>query len=240
MLIDKIKDFFSKKKNGIREEIEEYNGEKSKPEKTEDKGIKTDKKKLENLVVFLIILIITILIINYIWSGDKTEHGNDTQTTDANKRLVSSMSTGEIINEGSAKEIVQSTNEKNTIETELEEILTKINGVGEVKVMITYSETNKIVPVYNEESSEENTEETDSEGGTRKVTQTDTKKEVIYEENDNGKTLITQSIISPSIEGAIITAKGANDVTVKTNIIQAVSAVTGLPTHKIQVFEMSI
>ena len=40
------------------------------------------------------------------------------------------------------------------------------------------------------------------------------------------------------MEGAIITAKGADNVAVKTNIIQAVEAVTGLATHKIQVFEM--
>ncbi len=50
------------------------------------------------------------------------------------------------------------------------------------------------------------------------------------------KTPITQSIISPKIEGAIITAQGANNLTVKTNIIQATQAVTGIATHKIQVF----
>ena len=123
--------------------------------------------------------------------------------------------------------------------SDLESILSKINGVGKVKVMVTYSETSKVVPVYNEESTEENTEETDSEGGTRKVTQTDNRKEVIYEESNGNKTLITQSVVSPKIEGAIITAEGANDANTKTNIIQAVSAVTGLATHKIQVFEMS-
>ena len=131
------------------------------------------------------------------------------------------------------------TQTQNTMETKLADILSNINGVGNVKVMLTYAETSKTMPVYNEESSEENTEETDSEGGTRKITQTDVRKEVIYEEDDNGKTLITQSIISPRIEGAIITANGAGNAEVKTNIIQAVAAVTGLATHKIQVFEMS-
>lgn len=42
----------------------------------------------------------------------------------------------------------------------------------------------------------------------------------------------------PKIEGAIITAEGAGNVTTKTNIIQAVEAATGIATHKIQVFEM--
>ena len=43
----------------------------------------------------------------------------------------------------------------------------------------------------------------------------------------------------PTIEGAIITAVGAGNATVKSNIIQAVEAATGLATHKIQVFPMA-
>ena len=201
MLKDKIKNFLSRKEG------------------------ETNKKKLENIVVFIVILIITIIVINVIWNGeDKSKE--EKQTTDTSYQ-------------NNNTETTDSTNDDNMV-TNLEEILSNIRGVGNVKVMITYAETSKTVPVYNEESTEENTEETDSEGGTRKVTQTDVKKEVIYEESDGGgKTLITQSIISPTIEGAIITAEGAGDATVKTNIIQAVGAVTGLATHKIQVFEMA-
>ena len=192
-----------------------------------------DKKKLENLVVFVIILIITIIIINFIWNGGSEDNETNTQTTDANKKLATQSYNQTTVSNTELEE------SNNTIVDELEDILSNINGVGKVKVMITYSETSKTVPVYNEESSQQDTEETDSEGGTRKITQTDTKKEVIYEENGDQKTLITQSVISPTVEGAIITAEGAGDITVKTNIIQAVSAVTGLSTHKIQVFEMS-
>ena len=189
----------------------------------------SNKRKLENIVVFVVILIITIIIINVIWNGD-----------DRNKNEVPNDSNKKLAEESYENNIVQgeSTNESRMI-SDLESILSKINGVGKVKVMVTYSETSKVVPVYNEESTEENTEETDSEGGTRKVTQTDNRKEVIYEESNGNKTLITQSVVSPKIEGAIITAEGANDANTKTNIIQAVSAVTGLATHKIQVFEMS-
>lgn len=50
---------------------------------------------------------------------------------------------------------------------------------------------------------------------------------------------VTQSIITPVIEGAVVTASGASDSNVKTNIVQAVEAATGLATHKIQVFEMA-
>ena len=187
----------------------------------------TNKKKLENLVVFLIILVITIIVINVIWN-DSESNSNKENIVDSNKKLA----------ETELNVSVQEENTKNELETKLENILSKIDGVGNVEVLITYSETSKIMPVYNEESTEENTEETDSEGGTRKITQTDVRKEVIYEENDGSKTLVTQSTTSPTIEGAIITADGANNSAVKTNIIQAVEAATGLATHKIQVFEM--
>lgn len=196
-------------------------------QKKEEDG--NNKKKIENLVVFLVILIITLIVINVIWNGDKKEDKN----IDSNKKLADTS-----IQNNNDNNLVNEKTETN-LTTDLEEILSNINGVGKVKVMITYSETSSIVPVYNEESTMQNTEETDSEGGSRKVSQTDTRKEVIYEENDGNKTLITQSVISPKIEGAIITAEGAVNPTVKSDIIQAVSAVTGLATHKVQVFEMS-
>ena len=76
-------------------------------------------------------------------------------------------------------------------------------------------------------------------GGSRKISQTSNKKEVIYQEVNGEKIPVTQSIIKPKIEGAIVTAVGAKDINIKTNIVQAVEAATGLATHKIQVFEMA-
>ncbi len=220
---DKIKLLFGKNSKKDKENNESIE---------ENKDI-SNKKKIENLAVFLVILIITLIIINFIWndSGDNT---NNDKKTDSNKKLAETN-----INETNIISGVGEDNSTYNMKDELEEILSNINGVGKVKVMITYASTETTIPVYNEESTEENTEETDSEGGTRTVTQTDVKKEVIYEENDGNKTLITQKTTSPEIEGAIITAEGADSVEIKTNIIQAVEAVTGLPTHRIQVFKMS-
>ena len=92
--------------------------------------------------------------------------------------------------------------------------------------------------MYNENEKTSTTEESDTSGGTRKIQETDTQKDIIYKEDSGEKIPITQKVINPKVEGAIITAKGASDATIKTNIIQAVEAVTGLATHKIQVFEM--
>lgn len=73
--------------------------------------------------------------------------------------------------------------------------------------------------------------------GIRTINENTSKKEVVYEENNGQKSVVTSSVITPEIKGAVILAKGANNGTVRNNIIQAVEAATGLPTHKIQVFE---
>ena len=194
-----------------------------------EEGNKNNKKKIENLVFFVIILIVTIVIINIIWNGDKDSSNDKGVQNDTSKQLASS--------DTSSLEV--SSNTSNQLEIKLEEILSKIQGVGEVKVFINYSESNEIIPMYNESTQTSNTEETDISGGTRTIEETDSQKEIIYEESDGEKTVITQKVVEPQIEGAIITAKGAGSAEVKTSIIQAVEAVTGLATHKIQVFEMN-
>ena len=196
----------------------------------DENGNKNNKKKIENLVFFVVILIVTVVIINIIWNGDKNSSNNDKGIQNDTSKQLASRNT-------SSLEV--SSNTSNELEIKLEEILAKIQGVGEVNVFINYSESSEVIPMYNENTQTSNTEETDTSGGTRTIEETDSQKEIIYEEKDGQKTIITQKIVEPQIEGAIITAKGAENAEVKTSIIQAVEAVTGLPTHKIQVFEMN-
>ena len=183
-----------------------------------------NKKNLENLVVFIIILIVTIIFINYIWNGDKKKNTENNTNVFSENIANTKIETVEISN--------------NNLEFELENILKKLDGVEDVSVLITYEETNRIVPMYNEDLQESITEEADNQGGSRKINESTSKKEVVYEDNNGSKKVVTSKIISPQIKGAVVMAKGANNINVKSNIIQVVQAATGLATHKIQVFEM--
>ena len=183
------------------------------------------KKKTENLIVLIIILIVTVVAINYIWKDE------DKNTDEISNNSISRQNLGTIQ--------VNSNYEEDDLEKRLENILSKISGVGNVKVMVTYSESSMLTPIFNEDSKESSTDETDSSGGTRAIKETDTQKEVVYKENNDGsKEVITQSISSPKVEGAIVVAQGADSLDVKASIIQAIEAATGLATHKIQVFKM--
>lgn len=176
---------------------------------------KNDKRKRENLIVFLILLIITLIVVNKILEKDEEIVPNENLV-----ELVSSS-------QDESYEILA----ENNLETRLKEILSKINGVGAVDVLLTYSETSSIYPLYNENISESIST---SESGD--VTETKTQnKEIFTNSKDEA---VIQKKTYPKLEGAIIIAKGASNLDVKTNIIYAVEAVTGLLTHKIQVFEM--
>lgn len=211
--------------NNIKQLLEKKNNK----GQNEDKG---NKRKIENLAFFIVLVIITIVVINLILKDDKDKNTNEQNISNKTKQLASTL--------GLNKEEVVQTNSTNAdLGKELEEILKKIQGVQDVKVFINYSESSETLAMYNENSKTTQTEEADTSGGTRKIEENDTQKEVIYQENNGEKVPITQKVVNPKIEGAIITAKGTNNVNVKTSIIQAVEAATGLPTHKIQVFEMN-
>lgn len=156
-----------------------------------------NKRKIENLLVFLVLLIITVIAINTIWGEDKKETKKEDNTAYKQLALEDTLNSNN-----------QESSEYN-LEQSLEDILSKMYGVGKVDVLITYSQSSEIVAMYNEKYTSSSTEETDTNGGTRKIEETDTDKEIIFEETNGEKTPITQKVVMPKIEGAIITAEGA-------------------------------
>lgn len=182
------------------------------------------KRKIENIVVFIIILIVTVLIINNMWSSN--ENKEKYNNSDNSKVLANAISDE------------TTTSEQENLEKSLEDILESIEGVGKVKVLIKYSESSTVVAMYNETNSESNSQEADEEGVTKSTIESETKKEIAYSEEGGTSKPITEKVIMPVIEGAIVSAQGASNANVKSSIVSAIEAITGLAVHKIQVFEM--
>lgn len=105
-------------------------------------------------------------------------------------------------------------------EERLEAVLSQIKGVGSAKVMITYE--NSGTSNYLSDVTYENQNET--KRNTKKVVMT-SGSPVVYE-----KTL-------PKVMGVIVVCDGAGDSYVKSNVVKAVCAVTGVYEHKVGVFE---
>lgn len=96
---------------------------------------KDDKKKTENLVAFLIILVVTLIIVNKILSSDSDSKEEIYQNQIGSVELVSNKEDNAVlVNNGT----------EDNLEKSLEDILSKISGVGKVQVLVTYQKENPL------------------------------------------------------------------------------------------------
>lgn len=123
--------------------------------------------------------------------------------------------------------IVSSESKKDSnsaLEEKLNIVLSQIQGISDVSVVLSYSQEEKQNVVYN-------TKEETSDG------KNTTEKVVAYNEQSGSKTAIVESVETPKVEGAIVVAKGADSVEIRSKIASAISSLVGIPAYKIQVFE---
>ena len=128
---------------------------------------------------------------------------------------------------------------KDEIEQKLEDILEKIDGAGEVKVMITYQDSGTQVVEKDKNTSENSVEESDSTGGVRSTKEQQLQESTVYEEADAGNTPFVSKELLPKVEGILIVASGGDNQKVKQNISEAVLALFQVEAHRIKIVKMS-
>lgn len=173
----------------------------------------SNKKQIENVVIFLVLLIIVIIVINSLFGEEK-----------------------ETAKEGPKEVSVNLEHNENDLEKSLKNILSKISGVGSVDVMVSYSNTIMQVPMYDTKENTTVVEESDKNGGIRKTKEVANEQSIIYEEKNSVKVPAIKQTIMPEVVGVIVVAEGAGSQVVKENIKNAVEAVVNISAHRIQVF----
>lgn len=128
---------------------------------------------------------------------------------------------------------------KDEIERKLEDILEKIDGAGDVKVMITYQDSGTQVVEKDKNTSENSLEESDSTGGVRSTKEQRLQESTVYEDADAGNTPFVSKELLPKVEGILIVASGGDNQKVKQNISEAVLALFQVEAHRIKIVKMS-
>lgn len=128
---------------------------------------------------------------------------------------------------------------KDEIERKLEDILEKIDGAGDVKVMITYQDSGTQVVEKDKNTSENSLEESDSTGGVRSTKEQQLQESTVYEEADAGNTPFVSKELLPKVEGILIVASCGDNQKVKQNISEAVLALFQVEAHRIKIVKMS-
>jgi stage III sporulation protein AG len=88
-----------------------------------------------------------------------------------------------------------------------------------------------------ENTSEEQVEETDRNGGKRKTTTIQRQQQTIY--GDQEVPLVVQELL-PAVEGILVVAEGGGNEAVKKQIEKTMMALFGLEAHKISIMKMEV
>lgn len=118
-------------------------------------------------------------------------------------------------NTGEPADVVQ---ESPDLQSELAEILGAMDGVGQVKVLLTVAAGEQVIYQLDESS-----------------TSTDT---VLITDDSRTEQGLIRQVIPPTYRGAIVVCQGADSPAVRLAVVEAVSRVTGLRTDNITVLKM--
>ncbi len=122
-------------------------------------------------------------------------------------------------------------------EKELERLLSKVEGIGEVDVMLTIASSEEKRTLQQEDHTSSTSRESDSTGGTRNQTQGSSKTEPVLVGEDGKEPFVVQ-VQSPQVEGVLVVAQGAGSGVIDSEIIAAVEALFPIEPHKIKVMKM--
>lgn len=186
------------------------------------------QKQLKNLIAVCIFLGFVLIAMNVLLPSSKTLSNNK----------VSSGVTAENADNIS---ITKETDEKNYEEqqkTDLKNILKKMNGVGDVEVMMSFENGEQKVPAYDKNSQKSTTEETDNQGGKRVNNQNTDGESIVMTTSDGNNEPFILTTYKPRIIGVIILAEGASNSKTKYEIEQAVSKLYNLSLDKVNVYSM--
>ncbi|MFD1038449.1 stage III sporulation protein AG [Virgibacillus byunsanensis] len=122
-----------------------------------------------------------------------------------------------------------------TYQKDLVEMLDKIQGVSDVEVMINLDSTKVKVYERNLITGQQTTNENDTNGGTREIEdRTEETQVVLVRQGDKEVPLLIQTR-KPEVRGVFVVAKGVDHASVKQWVIEAVSRVLDVPTHRVSV-----
>ena len=124
-------------------------------------------------------------------------------------------------------------------EKKLEESLLYIEGAGQVKVLITLKESEQKILAKDGTEDISETTETDASGGSRRMTENRMEKNTVYTVDERGQDVpYVVKTITPTVEGVVVIAQGADIPRVRQNIIESIQVLFDIDMNKITIVKM--
>ncbi|MGP7816199.1 stage III sporulation protein AG [Niallia sp. 01092] len=127
------------------------------------------------------------------------------------------------------------TNYEEAYKAQIKEAINHIVGVKDATVYVNVDATEKKVYEKNTNSQTQTTEETDPQGGKRQVEDSSTEQQLVVVQNGDKQVPVVVETKKPTIRGVLIVAKGAENIKIKSMIIEAVTRALDVPSHRVSV-----
>lgn len=126
-----------------------------------------------------------------------------------------------------------------SLEARIEELLSSMEGVGEVTAMVTVTSSRELIVEKDEPVTRNTVTETDGSGGTRSTNESSFDYETIYETDAEGNVIpYVVKQMEPEIQGITVVAQGGGNAIVQKNISDVLEALFHIDAHKIKVVKM--
>ncbi len=178
---------------------------------------KGNKKNLDYLLIFIVLVIVALLYL----STFSSQPSNNASIS-ASSKVDTTTSTQSVSTD---------------LEGRLKAVLSKIEGAGNVEVMITYETGTEIVPAVSvEETTNTSTDTATGSSGSTETKSTSTKPVTV--QNSGSSTALVLVEKEPVVKGVIVVAEGANDIKTKLALQRAVQTVLNIDSTNIDIFTM--
>lgn len=160
-------------------------------------------------IIVLVIIFIVALIVFLKLSGEKSS--SRTSSASSNQVYLTSLEYSQ------------------ALEQKLESVLSQVKGAGQVKVMISLDGSPELKYAMDSDTKVSNS----TNGST---TSTSSESPILVGKNGSTSPLILTEIL-PKVKGVIVVSSGANDISIKLDILNSVSTLLGISTDKINVLK---
>lgn len=127
-----------------------------------------------------------------------------------------------------------------SFEARVKRILEGIIGLGQVDVLVSIDSTEELIVQRNFKDNQQQTEESDANGGKRHATQYTRDGQIVTLGDSGNQSPIVTKRIKPKIRGVIVVAKGVENATVKLMVVDAVEKGLNVPAYRISVVPRKI
>ncbi|NPV70864.1 MAG: hypothetical protein HPY55_09505 [Firmicutes bacterium] len=123
---------------------------------------------------------------------------------------------------------------------EAEWVLGRVAGAGKVVVSVRLRSGPGYLYRDNRNSTQRKTEERDTSGGTRTVTETVESYQAVMARRPQGgeESPVVTGVHRAEVDGVVVVAEGASDSKVKADLFRAVQVMLGVPAHRVTVLTM--